>query len=91
MIVATYNHNNSIFGLATEDLDFRERYLDQCNVVFSLTGNRGYCSSKLKCSSCPFAPKHNNDTACQKPITERDPYYLSLFGISKESYPEYFI
>ena len=91
MIVATYSHDNFIFGLATEDLDFRESYLDQYHVVFSLTGNRSYCSSKLKCNSCPFAPKHDNDVVCQKPITKRDPYYLSLFGISNESHPELFI
>ena len=91
MIVATYSHDNFIFGLATENLDFRDSYLNQYHVVFSLTGDRSYCGPKLNCSSCPFALKHDNDADCQKPITERDPYYLSLFGISKESHPEYFI
>ena len=92
MIVATYSHDNFIFGLATEPLDFCVNYVDQYHVVFSLAGDRSYCSSKLNCSSCPFARKHDNDPNCQKnPITERDPYHLSLFGISKESHPEYFI
>ena len=92
MIVATYSHDNFIFGLATEDLNFSENYLNQHHVVFSLTGDRSFCSPKLECSSCPFAPKHDNDPNCQENlITERDPYYLSLFGISKESHPEYFI
>ena len=91
MIIATYNHSNFTFGLATEDLDFRDSYLNQYHVVFSLTGGRSFCSSKLKCNSCPFASRYDKDVACQKPITERDPYHLSLFGISKESHPEYFI
>ena len=91
MIVATYIHDNFIFGLATEDLNFSENYLNQYHVVFSLTGGRSFCSPELECNSCPFAPRYNNDVTCQNPITERDPYYLSLFGISKESHPEYFI
>ena len=90
MIVATYSHDNFIFGLATENLDFSENYLNQYHVVFSLTGDRSFCSPELECSSCPFAPWYDKDT-CQNSITERDPYYLSLFGISKESHPEYFI
>lgn len=91
MIVATYSHDNFIFGLATEDLDFRESYLNQYHVVFSLTGNRSSCSPKLECNSCPFASRYDKDVACRNSITERDPYYLSLFGISKESHPELFI
>lgn len=91
MIVATYSHNNFIFGLASEDLEFSENYLNQYHVVFSLTGNRSHCSPILNCSSCPFAAKHDNDPNCQNTITERDHYHLSLFGISKESHPEYFL
>ena len=91
MIVATYSHDNFIFGLATEDLNFSENYSNQYHVVFSLTGDRSFCSPELGCGSCPFARKHDNGPTCQTPITERGPYYLSLFGISKESHPEYFI
>ena len=91
MIVATYSHNNFIFGLATEALNFSGNYLNQHHVVFSLTGDRSFCVPELECSNCPFASRYNNDGTCQNPITERDPYYLSLFGITQESHPEYFI
>ena len=92
MIVATYQHDAYTFGLSTEDLSFTEDYLDSYHVIFSLTGYRSSCSSYLPCSSCPFGNALMNDVTCQEgPITKRNPYYLSLFGITRESHPEYFI
>lgn len=92
MIVATYQHDAYTFGLSTEDLSFTEDYLGSYHVVFSLTGYRSSCSCNLSCTSCPFWHGLMNDITCQEgPITKRDPYYLSLFGITHESHPEFFI
>lgn len=93
MLIATYRHGNHTFGLSTEDLSFTNAYSDNYHVVFSLTGYRGSCSEYLSCSSYPFFYYGYNDpVACEEgPITKRDPYYLSLFGITRESHPEYFI
>ena len=92
MIIATYRHGNYTFGLATEDLSFTRDYLDNYHAVFSLTGYRSSCSTYLPCSDCPFYYGPSDTVACEEgPITKRDPRYLSLFGITRESHPEFFI
>ena len=92
MITATYQHGAYTFGLSTEDLSFTADYLDSYHVIFSLTGYRSICSDHLSCSDCHFYYGPSDTVACEEgPITKRDPRYLSLFGITRESHPEYFI
>ena len=93
MIIATYisEHDASLFGLSDVPLNFdfiEAKYA----AVFSLTGKRSYCNY-LNCKVCPFSHHVFNDTLpnCQFAITQRNPYFLSLFGITSDNNPEYFI
>ena len=95
MILATYHDGHNYFGLSDEDLKFLN-YDDGHHfaVVFSLIGTRSNCNENLLCGQCPFKSDHLDQSrgdTCQLPLVARDPKFLSLFGFTPESNPEYFV
>ena len=95
MILATYHDGHNYFGLSDEDLKFLN-YDDGHHfaVVFSLTGTRSHCNENLSCGQCPFTSGHLDQSrgdTCQLPLVARNPRFLSLFGFTPESNPEYFV
>ena len=95
MILATYHDGHNYFGLSDEDLKFLD-YKDANHfaVVLSLTGRRSHCSEILLCSQCPFTSEYLDQSmsdTCQLPLVARNPRFISLFGFTPESNPEYFV
>ena len=90
-IIAEYTENGHIYGLTDKPLQFLSA--TPYSVVFSTTEARSYCSSDLACTTCPFSSLviEGNNISCQEPITKRPVYYLTLFGITQDTHPEYFI